>query len=248
MHTNNYINKIQELSLPNKYTNWYCQIVERAQSRATTKKQSKAITGKEIEIHHILPKSFNLGGEKDKLNYAFLTVQEHFLCHWMLSKMFQNKYKAKMIFALKGMNRQNTNQKRYNTKITSRVYARNKILANKQISELQTGRRQSNETKKKHSINTTGEKNPRFGKSPFEHFTEEEYNEHCQKQSENSMGSKNHFYNKHHSDKSKQLIIAARAAEIKTPCPYCNKVVDPANLSRWHGDNCKLNPHSQHSL
>jgi len=97
----------------NKYTTWYNQITSAAQNRAT-----KEYT----EIHHILPRS--LGGSDDVTNLTKLTAREHFVCHWLLTKMYPTGEEHwKMINAFRMMRAENPRQQRYKTKITSRVYA-----------------------------------------------------------------------------------------------------------------------------
>jgi hypothetical protein len=100
----NYIDKIIGIAHLGKYTKWYCSIISKAQSRAKTRKAAKKLLGY-TERHHILPKSFKLGGEKDKMNYAYLSADEHFLCHLLLTKMFDGEFKIKMCFALHSMRR-----------------------------------------------------------------------------------------------------------------------------------------------
>jgi len=95
----------------NKYTKWYHAITERARTRN--------IDGY-TELHHIQPRS--LGGTDDKDNLVDLTAREHFICHWLLTKMHTGEAKAKMIYALNGMKRNNEFAQRYETKITARVY------------------------------------------------------------------------------------------------------------------------------
>jgi hypothetical protein len=95
----------------NKYTIWYNAITDRARSRK--------IAGY-VEIHHIIPKSLN--GTDDKHNLVDLTAREHFICHWLLTKMHTGEAKAKMIYALNGMKRNGKCTQRYETLITSRVY------------------------------------------------------------------------------------------------------------------------------
>lgn len=95
-----YINIVKNISLPNKYTKWYVNTCENAQKRAINRKDAKSILG-DTEKHHILPKSFNMGGEKDELNFAYLSIREHFICHLLLTKMFSSKkYNIKMVHAL----------------------------------------------------------------------------------------------------------------------------------------------------
>lgn len=120
----------------NKYTNIYYQITSRAKGR-------KKSAG--YEYHHIVPDS--LGGQKTKDNMVWLTGREHFICHWLLTKMTEGENRAKMIYALNGMKRNNKFQERYNTKITSRVYARLKGIAAQQHSRFMKGRTPPNKGK-----------------------------------------------------------------------------------------------------
>lgn len=99
-----YLSKLISIALPNKYTRIYGSIVSRAQKRASNKKDANLIFGYSEE-HHILPKSFGLGGEKDKLNYAYLSAREHLICHLLLARMFTGELKIKMCFALHSMYR-----------------------------------------------------------------------------------------------------------------------------------------------
>ena len=95
----------------NKYTIWYTAITDRARIR-----KLDVYT----ERHHIVPKSLN--GTDDKTNLVDLTAREHFICHWLLTKMHTGEAKSKMIYALNGMKRSNEFAQRYETAITSRVY------------------------------------------------------------------------------------------------------------------------------
>lgn len=94
-----YLTKIREISLNNKYTDWYVSICQKAQVRAANRQTAKKLLGV-VEGHHILPKSFSLGGEKDPANYAYLTSREHFICHLLLTKMFNDKLRCKMTYAM----------------------------------------------------------------------------------------------------------------------------------------------------
>lgn len=80
---NIYIQKLLSVSVANKYTTWYCNIINNALAR-------NELTGYS-EIHHILPQSFQMGGEKDPLNLVRLTSREHFVCHRLLVKMLDSK-------------------------------------------------------------------------------------------------------------------------------------------------------------
>ena len=78
-----YLTIIQQNCLQNKYTKWYINIINNAVQRTDT-------TGY-VEKHHILPKCFKLGGEKDKTNLVELTAKEHFICHQLLVRMVSDK-------------------------------------------------------------------------------------------------------------------------------------------------------------
>jgi hypothetical protein len=97
----------------NKYTKWYDSIIKNAQQR-----NLNCYT----ELHHIQPRS--LGGSDTPDNLVNLTAREHFVCHWLLVKMTTGENRHKMLNALRMMRAGNANHQRYNTKITSRVYAK----------------------------------------------------------------------------------------------------------------------------
>lgn len=112
----------------NKYNKWYNQIVANG-------KQEK-LSGH--ELHHILPRS--LGGTDDKNNLVYITTREHFICHWLLIKIYPTgEENWKMLNALRMMRAENKNQQRYDTKITSRVYAKLKEEYSKLQSERNRG-------------------------------------------------------------------------------------------------------------
>lgn len=60
------------------------------------------------------------------------------------------------------------------------------------------------------------------------------------KQSLARTGSKNVMYGKTHSESAREKISVARLSAPRVTCPYCAKVGDSANMSRWHFNNCKL--------
>ena len=121
----------------NKYSRWYNQIVKNSQNR---------VTEGYTERHHIQPRS--LGGTDDKSNLAELTAREHFICHWLLTKMTSGEDHYKMLNALRMMRAEKSGQQRYETVITSRVYESIK----KEYSQLQSER-------------IRGENNPMWGKT-----------------------------------------------------------------------------------
>lgn len=114
-----YLTKITEIAEPNKYTKWYCSIILKALERTQDRKILKTTIGY-VESHHILPKCFGLGGEKDRGNLVFLTAKEHFIAHLCATKMFKSIFKNKMVFAFQQLRSSNLHQK--NRYTSSRFY------------------------------------------------------------------------------------------------------------------------------
>lgn len=133
--------------LENKYTSYYNSIINKAKNR---------LVDGYCETHHIIPKS--LGGSNLKENLVNLTAREHFICHLLLTKMYEGDAKKKMIHAAWAMaTLENDNQQRY--KITSKIYESLRIKYAKLVSIRLTGkpgRKHSEETKKKLSLARLG--------------------------------------------------------------------------------------------
>lgn len=66
--------------LTNKYSEWYYKIIDRAKGRT--------LDGY-VEHHHIIPRC--IGGSDDPENIVRLTAREHYICHWLLTKMASTK-------------------------------------------------------------------------------------------------------------------------------------------------------------
>jgi hypothetical protein len=96
------------------------------------------------EKHHIIPRSLN--GTDEKENLVNLTAREHFICHYLLTKMYDKRTNNhyKLVCAFNMMNMSGEYHTRY---FNSYLYEANKI----QFSKLQ-------------SKNQKGQKNSQFGK------------------------------------------------------------------------------------
>lgn len=106
------------------------------------------------ENHHIIPRC--LGGTDDPQNLIKLTAREHFLAHYLLTKIYPEEHK--LFYALLCMIRDPHSNRKY----TSRVYE----LAKKQYAKMQSVRQTNNnmmwteEAKKKTSERMKGDNNP----------------------------------------------------------------------------------------
>lgn len=92
------------------------------------------------EEHHIIPRS--LGGGNDKSNLVKLTAKEHFICHLLLTKIYEKgslEY-YKMSHAFLMMLISSNNQQRY---ISSKKYEKLKVSFSERMSIIQNGENNS---------------------------------------------------------------------------------------------------------
>lgn len=102
----------QEVSIPlntpylsNKYTKWYYSLIYLAQNRKNVELYT--------EKHHIIPvcmfkhnnrsvysQGYLQGNPNEKINLVWLTYREHFVVHWLLTKMLSGVWRYKMESAL----------------------------------------------------------------------------------------------------------------------------------------------------
>jgi hypothetical protein len=139
-----------------KYTRWYYQIILHASTQRRTKKESY------FETHHILPKS--LGGTNEKYNLVLLTAREHFICHFLLTKMVAKSQKNyhEILCAFILMKGKNAKQSRY---MNSRLYEAVKPVYSAAKSSLRKGVKLSEEHRRK--ISETMKKNYRYREKVF---------------------------------------------------------------------------------
>jgi hypothetical protein len=202
----------------NKYTKWYNSITENAKTR---------IIDGYTESHHIVPKS--MGGDDSIDNKVELTAREHFICHWLLTKMTSGDAHYKMLNALRIMRAESPRHQRYKTKITARVYANLKEEYSKlnserfsgegngfygkhhsdeakaRISAANKGRVQPLEEKERQKAAITGRK-----RAPFS-------DEWKTKLSESKRGEKNNRYGVTLSAETREKISAAMKGRKQTP-------------------------------
>jgi len=118
-HVNNEYNFID-----NKYTKLYFKILNKSSLADYTEK------------HHVIPRS--LGGENNLLNLRKISAREHFLCHYLLTKMIprNNPDYYKMIKAFMMMKCTSKGHSRY---FNSRLYESKRTEFSKSMSKLQMG-------------------------------------------------------------------------------------------------------------
>ena len=236
--------------LKNKYTIIYYQIINMAKLR-------KMPIGY-YERHHIIPKS--LGGTNKKENLVNLTAREHFICHWLLTKMVDDQNsKWKMINAL-GFMIWGENEKQQRYKINSRLYEQLRKKHSEQKSWAQHGekngfygKQHSLETKQIMSEKAKGRTPWNKGK-PFKgagmtgknhsYDTKQRLSE-IKKNFKHTEESKKKTSNKLkgivRSEDTKKKMSNAKKGIVhpRKICEYCNKDTTVAMYKRWHGLQCK---------
>ena len=141
-----------------KYTKTYFKIIQNAIKRIPE--------GSYYERHHIFPKS--IGGNDNFDNIVKLTYREHFIAHWLLTKMCVSKNdKRKMLYAMRSMSWNKTEKRKifsWQYEISKKCAAesrRNKIVSMETREKLSiAGKRrfEKEEQRTKMSIAQTGKK------------------------------------------------------------------------------------------
>src|SRR4030067_435222 len=118
-----YLEKLKSKSNDSKYEKWYFSIIRRASNRTLEGYGEK---------HHILPRCFDMGGEKGKLNIVKLTAKEHYICHQLLVKMIvDTELNKKCYYAIWRL----SNRLKINS---SKLYETNKLVVRDLISKQTT--------------------------------------------------------------------------------------------------------------
>jgi len=201
--------------LQNKYTKWYFHIVNHAKIRNLQGYREK---------HHIVPRC--LGGDNNLENLVDLTAREHFICHWLLTKMISDiAIQKKLLHAFSAFAMKSSNQQR--EKITAKKYeilkkARSLSAKNHKPN---LGKKKTQESKEKHSATMKLKYRTQKWK-------------HCGKTYEDIYGVEEALIRK---DKLK----GPRGPRKNPPgpqqiitCPHCMKSGGISNMKRYHFDNC----------
>jgi hypothetical protein len=208
------------------YKKIYEQIIEKA--KADIRKKSIEIY---YESHHIIPKC--MGGTNEHSNLVLLTGREHFICHWLLARLYPEN--VSITAAFWGMcNQRKQSVNRYIT--NSKTYQESKELHAKNLKILRTGIIMTAETKQKLSDANKGQipwnKGIKYTGDRLEsvrlHFKDPLR---CSKISKSMKGKKKSI------EHVSKLIGKKREIVL---CPHCDKAGGINNMYRYHFDNCKF--------
>lgn len=173
------------------YKHIYYSIIEKAKNEDKDGKRSIGY----FEKHHIQPKS--LGGSNDEINLVKLTAREHFICHWLLVKIYQKGSieRNKMLYALWRIQKGNDSSHKEHY-INARAYEKLRIEFAVAVGEL---------TKQ----TQLGEKNSQYGKKWYTSIITGESHSYFEKPNDNWIEGRNWFDNK-----------GKETYNIKTHLPY----------------------------
>lgn len=200
------------------YQRIYGQIVDRAKTRVLEKEIYR-------EKHHIIPKC--LGGSDDKENLVELTAREHFLCHWLLARIYPNNSKIRYAFWIMcggGNSRQNRYSPSSRQYEEARENLSHTVETRDRMSKSRMGRKHSELTKSRQSkarLNTIHSKETR------------------EKISNSKLGSKHSkTRNKQYRESSSVRMKEIAKNRKRLICQICLISVDSSNFSR-HENSCK---------
>jgi len=243
MSENIYLNQIISIAESNKYTKWYCNIIKSALFRASSKKDASILLNSKIEGHHILPKCFKMGGSKDHINIAYLTIKEHFIVHHLLCKMFVDQKKHLMWHAITQFSR---NTRPLNSKQISIALSYKhrpcSITRSKSISESRKNTPKINciycnkDTDPGNYKRFHGE-NCKFGPNSSQVKIDRKLKA---QQSANTGRLRGTFFDVKTNVESKGKSIHAHNHIVRT-CPHCNLTGKGPVMLQKHFTRCKLN-------
>jgi hypothetical protein len=206
------------------YSKIYSDLIDRAKNRTTLEYTEK---------HHIIPKC--LGGNNKNDNIVRLTYREHFLCHWLLCKIYPDNYKLKAAFC----------KMTHSTKFTKRIVTSKQFeIVKRHVRYIEYPwlkeyiRNHGPWNKGKTGVQVAWNKNKVFGPNSKE--SNEKRSETLKKRYSLLTHPRK---NKDPWNKGKTGVQVAwnkGISEPKKECPHCFKLSNPGNYSRWHGDKCKM--------
>lgn len=210
--------------LENKYTKWYFNIINSRSARELDPNEY-------YEKHHIIPSS--LGGSDDEINLIQLTSREHFIVHWLLTKMCKGEQKKKMYFALYSLSwtRDKTNRivTSYQYEIAKRAKSKGMSGKNNPIHMRDVNGKNNSFFGKKH----TKESLEKISSSQKKRLEDEE------KRKNHSLKMKGKLSGEKHPFFGKGATTGKNWKVEEQTCPHCGKKGGANNMKRWHFDNCK---------
>lgn len=199
---------MEDIFIDNEYTKSYFDLIEYRKQNPLEKKRN-------VERHHIIPKS--LGGSNEKDNLVYLTKEEHTEAHFYLVRMckHENHHESMVRAAHFKINTSNEKQKRYIVDNLSEEYHYIKSEYSRLMKGIMSG------------------KQLRLGKT----FSEESR----KKMSESSKGIEPWNKGKTLSEEYRKKLSEASKENANTlrVCNVCGITAKSITINRFHNNNCK---------
>lgn len=184
------------------------------------------------ENHHIVPKC--LGGSNDKSNLVRLSYRKHFVCHWLLCKIYPSNHKLKAAFG-KMLQATKNNQRIVTSKHFDAVKRQLKNVRYNWLADHIEKHGPWNKGKKGSQVAwnkglKTGTRNPIANAKTSDTLKKK------------FLTQDHHLKGVEPWNKGKNGLQVAWNKGIspeKTTCPHCGILASVTNMKRWHGDNCK---------
>lgn len=218
------INIYSDHFLDNKYSKAYLKIVHHRQNNLHS---SDVYT----EKHHIIPKS--IGGQNRKQNLLIVSAREHFILHWLLTKMCHGQQKYKMLEAFSIFQ----NNKNRSLRLTSR-----KVQSIREANAIASSIRNMGNQHWKSRGPTTPELLQR----------QKDHSSKC-KWINDGISEKFEIDHEEYTQTGGWTYGRLKREKEKAPykrlaCNHCNRTLTAHNHRLFHGDNCKQNPANVHAL
>jgi len=201
------------------YSEVYNRLIQRSKLENRFKSEEKY-----YELHHIVP--LCMGGNDDPENLVLLTAREHFISHWLLSRIYPNNSKISYAFwmmcvgNIPGRNDYIPSSRAYaeaksnlfhteesKKKISGSL--KGKIVSDetrKKMSDFQKGKTISEETREKMSESRKGIPSKRKGKKFEDWYSEDMVREKKEILSDKSKGENNPMFGLKKSEEEKRRI------------------------------------------
>lgn len=206
------------------YLKHYDLLIEKAKSRITLDEY--------YEKHHIIPKC--MGGNNTKNNLVQLSYREHFVCHWLLCKMYPTNFKLKSAFSK--MLQSTKNNKRI-------VNSRQFDIVKRHLKDVYfpwlCKHMEENGPWNKGVTGSQVAWNKGLTIGPH---SEESNIKRSLTMKEKFLNTEHHLKGVDPWNKGKTGMQKAWNKGIspdKAGCIHCGLLVSPMNMKRWHDDKCK---------
>jgi hypothetical protein len=223
------------------YRKVYDRIIEKARNESRSKAQKEDLNYIYYEAHHIIPVC--MGGSGSKLdwqwhsNIVLLTAREHFICHWLLARIYPTHVGVVSAFWMmcqrgtKGQSRyrpssrafQEAREAKARANTTKEVIEKIRVKLKGRVSPTKGKKRTAEQVQK--SVATRK-------KNGNNYISEETKLKAVM--TRRARGS--YIFTQEHIEKLK----GTRGSQAKAVCPYCSKVGGIGGMKRYHFNRCKL--------